>query len=563
MKKSRRSVRNSEITAGPRRHYGRRHADREEIRTDVTWRPRQPHTRRSTLWDVAAIGGLTDAQLLERFLAGPDELSETAFTALVERHGPTVRRVCLDLLGDRHERKTRAQAAFLVLARNARSIRQPEALGSWLHGVALRLARRARVEAARRHEVERRRAEVVAERNRSKQGTEPELYIELHEEIERLPEKYRSPIVLCYFQGHTQEQASQRLGWPLGTVQTRLHRGRERLRTRLSRRGAALTGLAATVLNLPENPVIAALVPVPNPPGWAGATACAAVRYAARKTTAELVRPSVVRLAEGVLAMMLRDTLKAVALIVLAVGLTGAGVGLGVRAIENSQKPIGPPAMPVARVAPPTVMPNEPVQLKQLARERPYVGNSQGPIGPPAMPVARVAPPVVPNEPVRPKRLAQKQPEIEKAIKDGVRYLSDQPHTDGSWHEADAQARTGTPSPVTLALLDAGEPANSPTITRAVEFLRRFTPDQLHSVYATSLQTMVFAAIDPDRNRSRISANVRWLQDAQIKPRERVNWPGSWTYSVLKNRSGDNSNTQYALLAWIPMLPFVPNNWTI
>ena len=102
------------------------------------------------LWDVGAIGGLTDGQLLERFLAGPDEVAETAFAVLVERHGPTVRRVCRDLLGDPHEAQDAAQAAFLVLARRAPSIRKPESLGSWLHGVALRLARRARAAAARR-----------------------------------------------------------------------------------------------------------------------------------------------------------------------------------------------------------------------------------------------------------------------------------------------------------------------------------------------------------------------------------------------------------------------------
>ena len=85
-----------------------------------------------------------------------------------------------------------------------------------------------------------------------KHATEPDQYIELYEEIERLPEKYRNPIVLCYLQGHTQEQASQRLGWPLGTVQIRLHRGREQLRSRLTRRGVGPGGLVTTVLALPR-----------------------------------------------------------------------------------------------------------------------------------------------------------------------------------------------------------------------------------------------------------------------------------------------------------------------
>ena len=97
---------------------------------------------------------------------------------------------------------------------------------------------------------------------------------------------------LCYFQGHTQEQVSRRLGWPLGTVQTRLHRGRERLRARLSRRGIGLASLAATVFALPRNTATADSIPVAS--GWAKATASAAVRFAAGNTTAEFVSPMVV-----------------------------------------------------------------------------------------------------------------------------------------------------------------------------------------------------------------------------------------------------------------------------
>src|SRR5262249_21156187 len=154
---------------------------------------------------------------------------------------------------------------------------------------------------------------------------EPDLYLELHEEIERLPEQYRSPIVLCYLQGQTQEQASKQLDWPLGTVQTRLHRGRQRLRTRLARRGVGPPGLAALALTVPEGRVAGGSVAVA--PTWASATARAAVRFAAGKSTAEVVAPAVVRLAEGALALMLRDTLTGLGLLLLAIGLAGAGVG--------------------------------------------------------------------------------------------------------------------------------------------------------------------------------------------------------------------------------------------
>ena len=139
--------------------------------------------------------------------------------------------------------------------------------------------------------------------------------------------------------------------------------------------------------------------------------------------------------------------------------------------------------------------------------------------------------------------------EVELAIHDGVHFLKTQQRTDGSWQDADSQARTGTTSLVVLALLSAGEPVISPSIATAVEFLRKSGPERLKSTYAVALQTMVFAAADPNGDRLKIAANVRWLEDTQIKPGERVKWPGSWTYSATKKtRNGDNSNTHYALL---------------
>lgn len=147
-----------------------------------------------------------------------------------------------------------------------------------------------------------------------------------------------------------------------------------------------------------------------------------------------------------------------------------------------------------------------------------------------------------------PARAAVTREEVERAIQEGVRYLKQMQRPDGSWPDADAEAHTGTTSLATLALLTAGEPANEPTIARALGFLRNFGPDQLRSVYAVALQIMAFAAADPERDLVRIANNVQWLEEAQIKPGDHVNWPGSWTYSSIKGRNGDNSNTQYALL---------------
>jgi hypothetical protein len=138
--------------------------------------------------------------------------------------------------------------------------------------------------------------------------------------------------------------------------------------------------------------------------------------------------------------------------------------------------------------------------------------------------------------------------QVEKAIREGVRYLKDKQAADGSWTEAEAQVKTGTTSLVTLALLTAGEKPDSDTIQRALTYLRGYGPQQLRNTYAVGLQTMVFAAAEPEVDRLRLVANVAWLQQAQITPRDRVPWPGTWTYNEAKSQAGDHSNTQYALL---------------
>ena len=185
---------------------------------------------------------------------------------------------------------------FLVLARKAGSIRKPESLGPWLHGVALRVARHARSEMVRRRVAERRNAEMSRQRQATGSGLEPMDYTELHEEIDRLPEKYRRPIILCYMQGRTHSQAAEALGWPMGTVQVRLHRGRERLRSRLTRRGFGLIGLTMTDL---ETSLSAAT----DAPGreWTETTARTAIRFASGQGTSGLVAPVVIGWAEWVL----------------------------------------------------------------------------------------------------------------------------------------------------------------------------------------------------------------------------------------------------------------------
>ncbi|MGZ3316821.1 MAG: hypothetical protein ACXU95_05915, partial [Isosphaeraceae bacterium] len=119
-------------------------------------------------------------------------------------------------------------------------------------------------------------------------------------------------------------------------------------------------------------------------------------------------------------------------------------------------------------------------------------------------------------------RAAVTRDEVERAIRDGVRYLKQEQRGDGMWADVHGDARTGTTSLVTLALLTAGEKPDSPTVRKAIDYLRTFGPDQLNCTYAIALQTMVYAAAEPERDMLRIAANVSWLESAQIKPGDPV-----------------------------------------
>ena len=178
---------------------------------------------------------MTDPDLLRRFL---ENREEAAFAALVERHGPMVLGVCRHLVTNAADADDAFQATFLVLVRRASSIRKPQLLGNWLYGVAHRVAARARLQAARRRDRERPEVEMMAT-DPSREASEWNPV--LHEELNHLPEKYRAPMVLCYLQGKTNQEAAQLLSWPVGTVKGRLTRARELLKKRLTRRGVSLS----------------------------------------------------------------------------------------------------------------------------------------------------------------------------------------------------------------------------------------------------------------------------------------------------------------------------------
>jgi RNA polymerase sigma factor (sigma-70 family) len=194
------------------------------------------------LYNEGTSVGWNDGQLLSRFASAREE-SDLAFEAIVQRHGPMVLNVCRRVLGDHHAAEDAFQATFLVLARRAGSIalHPSGSLGPWLHQVACRTARKARLASSRREAREKRVAKQADATVEADQQAclDNEPHRLLHEEVARLPEKYRAAVVLCYFDGLTHDQAAESLHWPVGTVRGYLARARDLLRTRLIRRGVA------------------------------------------------------------------------------------------------------------------------------------------------------------------------------------------------------------------------------------------------------------------------------------------------------------------------------------
>ena len=186
-----------------------------------------------TLFDTGTVSGLSDRELLARFGGSRDASTDSAFEALVLRHGPMVLQVCSNVLRDPTDAQDAFQATFLVLVRRSHTVRKLESLGSWLYGVAYRVSLRSRVEAARRRAAERRGGlRLVAAVGPESDGPSgQELGPIVQEEVRRLPERYRAVVVLCYWEGLTHEQAAARLGCPSGTVCSRM-----------ARRGRSCTG---------------------------------------------------------------------------------------------------------------------------------------------------------------------------------------------------------------------------------------------------------------------------------------------------------------------------------
>jgi RNA polymerase sigma factor (sigma-70 family) len=283
-----------------------------------------PGQRNGQIADSRALDALSDRELLKRFAQRHEE---GAFAALVRRHGPMVLSVCRRVLRNGHDAEDAFQATFLVMIEKAQRLRRPELLANWLYGVAYRTALHARQRAARRSEREREAVAMSSDPAGDPSVESRELRRVLDEELLRLPDKYRAPLVLCYLEGKTNEEAARQLGWPSGSMSYRLARGRELLRERLqTRMGGATIFLQTLFLAEHFQPAVVSHT-------LALTTMQAAVAYVGAKMSAAvtgLISPSVRELMEESLRSLEPSRWRwwfTVFLLVIALfGLGGAGV---------------------------------------------------------------------------------------------------------------------------------------------------------------------------------------------------------------------------------------------
>jgi RNA polymerase sigma factor (sigma-70 family) len=280
-----------------------------------------------------ALSGLPDRELLQRFTARHEG---TAFEAIVRRHGPMVLRACWRVLRQTQDAEDAFQATFLLLAHIAGSVRKPDSLASWLHGVAHRIALKARTQRALRRHHETLHA---ATAGLPADKREEELRSVLDDEVTRLPEEWRLPLILCYFEGRTQDEAAAQLGWSTRTFRRRLEEARDELGRRLVRRGVALSA-ALSVLLLSDSAVSAAV-----PRNLAASTVEAGARVAAGMSAAGVVSAEVLVLTEGVRTAMFVSKLKVMAGVLLLAGAVAAGAWNFLAESRAAQPPGAKPAV--------------------------------------------------------------------------------------------------------------------------------------------------------------------------------------------------------------------------
>jgi RNA polymerase sigma factor (sigma-70 family) len=436
---------------------------------------------------------LTDGELVQRFVACGEE---AAFAALVRRHGPLVLQVCQRLLHDPHTAEDVFQAAFLVLARKAGTLRKPEAVGSFLYGVAYRLAHRARVEAARRRRYESLHA-AAPPADPLAEVSGRELLAVLESELDRLPARYRTPLALCCLHGRTRDEAARQLGWSLRTLERRLQRGRSLLHARLTRRGL---GLSALLLGTLVTPPARAL-----PAGLLGPTVRAALAFHAAPTIRPTGRAAL--LAQGLLRTMLVGRLKMAASLAVTLTLLAAGVFT-----------LAPPA-----------------SVAQPPRPRPAVA------APPARPAPAVEDDLVPR--------------TEDAVAAGLQWLVRQ-ERDGHWRLDGTQRNDiAATAFALLPLLAAGEKPGRTDVLhpygRAVERGLKFLVSQQKAdgafggdMYAHALATRTVCLAYEHTSDPALKAPAQKALDFIVKAQHNG---GGWRYAP--GQPGDTSVTSYQVSA--------------
>jgi RNA polymerase sigma factor (sigma-70 family) len=303
------------------------------------------------LSDPAQVAELSGEELLLRFAATGDE---PAFAEVLRRHGPAVLRLCRQVVGHEQDAEDVFQAAFLVLARKAHTIRRPGALAGWLYRTAGRLAVEAREQSRRR--LAREKAVARPEAGHPRRGIDDEVGPLLHEAVARLPSRYRSVVVMCYLEGRSNAEAARELNWPIGTVKVRSTRARNLLRDWLSRRGVTLSDalLAPVSLAVPAS------------------LADPLVRHAPAFARGEVVGPSasVLSLTRGALRLMWFDPLKRLTAALLVLGLLGAGAAYALwPAATGPKRDLVRSPLP-AKAGPAALFPGESVALPVAARGR-------------------------------------------------------------------------------------------------------------------------------------------------------------------------------------------------
>jgi RNA polymerase sigma factor (sigma-70 family) len=264
-----------------------------------------------------ALAERSDRHLVERCLSRWDE---AVFVALLRRHGPMVYRVCWRVLTQPQDAEDAFQATFLLLIQRLHTLRKHDSLASWLHGVAHRVALKARAQAARRRRHERR--VTVARVAPPEDAAWAELRAVLDRELARLPERWRLPLILCYLEGRTQDEAASQLGWSRTTFQRRLAEAQSALGRRLTRRGVVWPAALSAVL------LSDCVTPAALPPGLVGATVEAAASVAAGRAATAVVSAHVVALMKaGAGAAAVWTKFKLVTAVVVGVSVIGVGAG--------------------------------------------------------------------------------------------------------------------------------------------------------------------------------------------------------------------------------------------